>query len=380
MPSNILSGIQGITVGNKVWLAVGLVLSALLVAFTAYYFDIVSLYLLAGGILGFWFDRQFFSRPPAWQSALEVALQRVAAGEFAVQLEGVEGNMPRSLVRSFDDMVRQLRRRAGRLSDLSDQLVHTSGNLGDQMASLSSKSESDRENMQAAIAELVGAVETVVAQSTRAAEVSAAASRGADEGKVVITEALGSMDMLTGELNNARAAMEQLGGRIENIGGVLDVIRGIAEQTNMLALNAAIEAARAGEQGRGFAVVADEVRNLAARTQASTSEIQQMIEDVQSGARNVVNVVIEGNNQATICEEKIESACMSLAEISNEVTETRNLNVEIDELASSQNAVVNTLGEQMLQSVARSKDLLENSGMLNLANELRELSSELRGE
>lgn len=379
MPSNILSRMQEIAAARKVWLAVSLASLALLAAYTGYYSDIAMLYLVPGGIIGYWSRGRFFNKTPAWQADLAMVLQRVAAGETDVRLEEGASGIPQPLVDSFDELVANLQNRKRRFSDLSDQLVLTTGNLGDQMANISSKSESDRDSVQKAISELAGSVETVVTRSAHAAEVSATASRGADEGKVVITEALGSMDMLTGELGNARAAMEQLDGRIENIGSVLDVIRGIAEQTNMLALNAAIEAARAGEQGRGFAVVADEVRNLAARTQASTSEIQQMIEDVQNGARDVVNVVVEGNNQATICEEKIESACVSLAEISSEVTETRNLNVEIDELATSQNEVVNRLGEQMLESIARSVDLLEKSGTSNLVHELKELSSELRG-
>lgn len=378
MPSNILSGMQKIAVTRKPWLTVSQAVAVLLPAFAGYYFDIAMLYLIAGGLFGYWFGRAFFTKVPAWQAALQVALTRVAAGETDVRLDEGEDGIPQLLVRNFNDLVDQLQERNSRFYDLSDQLVLAAGNLGGQVVSISSKTESDKESVHSAISELASSVETVAARSERAAQVSAVASGGADEGKVVITEALGSMDMLTGELGNARAAMEELDGRIENIGGVLDVIRGIAEQTNMLALNAAIEAARAGEQGRGFAVVADEVRNLAARTQASTSEIQQMIEDVQSGARDVVNVVVEGNNQATICEEKIESACVSLAEISSEVTEMRNLNVEIDALATGQNKVVNRLGEQMLQSIARSEDLLEKSGMSGLVDELKGLSSELR--
>lgn len=378
MPSNILSGMQEIAATRKLWLTVSQALLVPLAAFAGYHFDSAILYMISGGLFGYWFRHTFFTSVPAWEAALQTALTRVAAGETSVRLDEDVAGIPPLLVQHFNNLAVELQERNRRLSGLSDQLVLATGNLGDQVMSLTSKAESDRENVHTAISELASSVETVVARSARAADVSAVASNGADEGKVAITEALGSMDTLTGELGNARTAMEELGLRIENIGGVLDVIRGIAEQTNMLALNAAIEAARAGEQGRGFAVVADEVRNLAARTQASTSEIQQMIEDVQSGARDVVDVVVEGNNQATICEEKIESACVSLAEISSEVTEMRNLNVEIDALATGQNEVVNRLGEQMLQSIARSECLLEKSGMPDLADELKELSSELR--
>jgi methyl-accepting chemotaxis protein len=189
-----------------------------------------------------------------------------------------------------------------------------------------------------------------------------------------MTEALGSMDMLCGELGNARQAMQQLDVHIDSIAGVLDVIRGIAEQTNMLALNAAIEAARAGEQGRGFAVVADEVRNLAGRTQKSTREIHEMIERVQSGARNVVGVVAEGDSQARICEELIETACVSLAEISGEISSINTLNTQIDQLASQQHEVVTRLGQWVQGFAQEQRQRMEHSGLSDMAAEIEELS------
>ena len=118
-----------------------------------------------------------------------------------------------------------------------------------------------------------------------------AADSEAKSGALVATEAIGGIDSLVTEVDAAAQVIRNLEQESENIGSVLDVIRGIAEQTNLLALNAAIEAARAGEQGRGFAVVADEVRTLASRTQQSTQEIQDMIQRLQSGAGNAVKVM-----------------------------------------------------------------------------------------
>ncbi len=380
MPGNILVGVPGTAHAGRAWLTAGLVSVVVLAAFLGYRFELVIPYMVSGGALGYLFSRHFSTGAPSWGGRLEVALEQVAAGEPGVRLSEDAAGIPSSLVQVFNHLATRLQERSSHLAGLQVRLTRIAGDLGEHAACVSSRVESDTENINAAISELAGVVATVTARSAHAANASAVASKEVNDGKVAITEALGSMDVLTSELGDAHTAMDQLDGRIESIGSVLDVIRGIAEQTNMLALNAAIEAARAGEQGRGFAVVADEVRSLAARTQASTSEIQQMIEDVQSGAREVVKVVVEGNHQATICEEKIESACVSLAEISGEITGTWNLNIEIDALVASQNHTVNQLGEQMLRAVGQSEHRLEqeHSRLPNLVSELHVLSDELK--
>ncbi|WP_424565405.1 methyl-accepting chemotaxis protein [Thiogranum longum] len=194
-----------------------------------------------------------------------------------------------------------------------------------------------------------------------------------------MTEALGSMAMLSGELGNARDAMQRLDGFVDNVGNVLSVIRGIAEQTNMLALNAAIEAARAGEQGRGFAVVADEVRNLAGRTQNATHEIQAIIEQIQTGAREVVSVVAEGDGQATVCEELIETACIALSEIGGEISAIESATTEINALTDAQRGVVELLGDRMEHSADERRSRLESNGLRSMAEDLHKLADKLSG-
>jgi methyl-accepting chemotaxis protein len=326
------------------------------------------------GVIGGYLLHRFLSHDAlTWTADFRIALDDIGHGRFHIRLADRK-RLPEHLAQAFDVMAASLQERGARMSALSAQITGLARTLADHAQQAQSQADSDAESIAAAVSQLTGSVEEVASSSVQAAESSRQANKGADEGKVAMTEALGSMDMLSGELANARQAMQQLDGHIESIGGVLGVIRGIAEQTNMLALNAAIEAARAGEQGRGFAVVADEVRSLAGRTQQSTQEIQKMIERVQSGARNVVAVVVEGDNQAKVCEELIETACISLAEISGEISAISGLNTQIDQLTTQQHEVVTRLGSQIVSSAEHRRQRLEESDLGSLARQLELLS------
>ena len=333
-----------------------------------------SLFAMLAGLVAGYLAHAAVSRKPAGRaSSVEAALQAIATGRFGARIADDKGP-PRELVEAFNNMADFLQAREAHVQAVSGRIKSLARDLADNAGGARSLVDSDAETVGATVAQLTGSVEEVASSSARAAEASRHANQGADEGKVAMTEALGSMDMLCGELGNARQAMQQLDVHIDSIAGVLDVIRGIAEQTNMLALNAAIEAARAGEQGRGFAVVADEVRNLAGRTQKSTREIHEMIERVQSGARNVVGVVAEGDSQARICEELIETACVSLAEISGEISSINALNTQIDQLASQQHEVVTRLGQWVQGFAQEQRQRVENSGLSDMAAEIEELS------
>lgn len=333
-----------------------------------------SLFAMLAGLAAGYLAHAAVTRKRAGRaSSVEAALQAIATGRFGARIADDKGP-PRELVEAFNNMADFLQAREAHVQAVSGRIKSLARDLADNAGGARSLVDSDAETVGATVAQLTGSVEEVASSSARAAEASRHANQGADEGKVAMTEALGSMDMLCGELGNARQAMQQLDVHIDSIAGVLDVIRGIAEQTNMLALNAAIEAARAGEQGRGFAVVADEVRNLAGRTQKSTREIHEMIERVQSGARNVVGVVAEGDSQARICEELIETACVSLAEISGEISSINALNTQIDQLASQQHEVVTRLGQWVQGFAQEQRQRVENSGLSDMAAEIEELS------
>ena len=151
-------------------------------------------------------------------------------------------------------------------------------------------------------------------------------------------------------MDQASTVINKLHKDSASIGSILDVIRGIAEQTNLLALNAAIEAARAGEQGRGFAVVADEVRSLASKTQASTQEIQAMIQVLQTGAHAAVEAMNKGKKQAENCVTQTEVAAQALESITNAVHLAHDMSEQISHAAKEQNHVSNEISH-LLESI-----------------------------
>lgn len=350
--------------------------AVLVTGFLAIHYASVLFAAAAGLAGGFLLQRFTTRRAQDWMPEFEAVLAAVGTGQLHLRLDSERG-IPAQLVQAGNSMLAALEERQAGLDALSREMLELADTLGEHTRQALAQADEDQQTIQAAVTELTGSVEEVAGSSVQAADSSRHASKGADEGKVAMTEALGSMDLLSGELGNARQAMQQLDTHINSIGGVLDVIRGIAEQTNMLALNAAIEAARAGEQGRGFAVVADEVRNLAGRTQKSTQEIQKMIEGVQSGARNVVAVVVEGDNQAKVCEELIETACVSLAEISGEISSINTLNTQIDQLTTRQHEVVTRLGGQMAGAVAARIQALQKSGLDEMVRRVDTLSRQV---
>jgi methyl-accepting chemotaxis protein len=349
-------------------------------AYLAIHTESLILALSAGLLAGYgasWFIQRK-RNAGAWQSAFQSELQQLAAGNFSVRIAQETAAVPPDLAEAFNSMAETLQARCGHMANLSGRVIELAEGLSDHTAGAQQQAQTDADSIDGVVAELTGSVEEVAKSSAQAAEASVQANKGADEGKVAMTEALGSMDTLSAELSSARQAMQQLDSHIEGIDNVLVVIRGVAEQTNMLALNAAIEAARAGEQGRGFAVVADEVRNLAGRTQQSTQEIQEMIEGVQSGAREVVDVVVQGDNQAKVCEELIETACVSLAEISGEISAIGDINKHIDVLSSQQHEVVDKLGQRIVASAQERRLQLEGDGLSSMVSELESMSGDLR--
>jgi methyl-accepting chemotaxis protein len=223
-------------------------------------------------------------------------------------------------------------------------------------------------------------VEDVAGHAQRAASAAVAADRESQKGLEVIKASSQTIDELAYEVRSTAELIGVVKDSTLSIGLVLDVIRGIAEQTNLLALNAAIEAARAGEQGRGFAVVADEVRNLASRTQQSTQEIHDMIARLQAGASQAVAAMEQGRQRAEATVEQARVAADSLAAIAEMVDAIRRMNVQIAEVAEEQSSTaasishsiesINGIAVETSEGAARVAEASDE--LLQLANVLQQ--------
>jgi methyl-accepting chemotaxis protein len=286
--------------------------------------------------------------------------------QAAAAMEGIasdEGNLcVRMQVRGKDEIAR-LSEAYNRFADKTERMVQkvadTAAVLTSRVSSMlelaehtkSSANKQHRETTQVAtaITELSATVQDVAKNTTHTAEAATRADSQAKAGREVVTSTVGSIRGLADEVAEAAEMVRKVEGDSIRIGSVLEVIRGIAEQTNLLALNAAIEAARAGEQGRGFAVVADEVRTLARRTQDSTAEIQDMIESLQSGVAQTVAKMESSQRQAGDSVDQAEQAHVSLDRIAQVMDEISAMSVQIATAAEQQSTVTESINRNVLE-------------------------------
>ena len=203
------------------------------------------------------------------------------------------------------------------------------------------KQNQDEQDVQSDLAQLGDATAQATDSTVAITSYIEMADNHTNQGKTIITDAMGSVAALSAGVAEATASINQLGQDAGNISLVLDVIKNVAEQTNLLALNAAIEAARAGEQGRGFSVVAEEVRNLAKRTQQSTGEIVHFIEQIGTDVQHATEVMQDSSEKTLSCEEFIENACISFAEIVGDINLVKTANDTVNDATEQQRDAIN---------------------------------------
>ncbi|MBU2953939.1 methyl-accepting chemotaxis protein [Marinobacter sp. F3R08] len=318
--------------------------------------------------------------------ALRDQLDNIAQGEgdltqrIPVELDDDLGKLANSfnlVLENLQSMISSIQQLTQELGTGATDLARAAKDNNDGVAR-----QTDSISMVAtAINEMQSAIEEVAGNASRAAEITREAEEKGTNGARIIRNSSEQVHRLAAQISKAVNVIRKLSDDSDNIASVLDVIRGIAEQTNLLALNAAIEAARAGEQGRGFAVVADEVRTLAQRTGQSTEDIQTMITTLQAGVADIVEVMETGSKQATETETLATDAETELKAILEAMTTIADVNTSVASATEEQTQVVDEINRSITEindlateSAKRSQDI--NGISESLEGYARELESQ----
>ena len=277
--------------------------------------------------------------------------------------------------KGFAGLVKEILGSAGQLATAAEELSA----ITEQSNSGVMRQQGEIEQVATAMNEMSATVSEVSNNAANAASAAQDADNNAKDGWKVVNTTVETINNLASEVERTSEVIENLKGDSISIGTVLDVIRDIAEQTNLLALNAAIEAARAGEQGRGFAVVADEVRTLASRTQQSTREINDMIERLQNGANQAVDVMEMGRAKAEESVEQAAKAGEALQSITSVVDNIKSMNMQIASAAEEQSATAEEINRNIVNISEVAQDTAGGSQQTaSASDQLAKLASGLQ--
>ncbi|MDM8348655.1 methyl-accepting chemotaxis protein [Pseudomonas sp. sp1636] len=320
---------------------------------------------------------------------LERVSGQMAEGDLTVQANYQGNDELGRIAHAFNRMRERFHGMLLQLSSATTQLAaaaEETSSVNQQTGAGIRQQQSEIEQVATAMHEMAATVQEVARSAAGAAQAAQQADLDAADGRQEVSRTIDAIDLLATEVEQASAVILQLEQDTDKIGGVLEVIRGVAEQINLLALNAAIEAARAGEQGRGFAVVADEVRTLASRTQQSTSEIQEMIEHLQMGSANAVKVMGASRSRAQDGVAQVARAGTTLESITRAVATINDMNGQIASAAEEQSSVAEEINRNVVTvsqvaeqtSVGAQHTATASEELARLAEQLQALVGQFR--
>ncbi|KAB7671908.1 methyl-accepting chemotaxis protein [Plesiomonas shigelloides] len=288
-------------------------------------------------------------------------------GQLAYAIQNMKNNLT-ELVTEISSSVSQLSSSVEEVSAIAEQSAYGMQRQQNEVSQLAT-----------AMHEMQSTVQEVSRNTTDAAETAQQASDSSDSGSKVVRDAIESIELVAQEIEHSGQVVQQLEQDSASISVVLDVIRNIADQTNLLALNAAIEAARAGEQGRGFAVVADEVRTLAQRTQDSTAEINKIIDILQSRAAEAGQAMLISQQKMNTSVEQARNAGATIEQINNAVMKISDMNTQIASATEQQTSVTNELNRSIVAINNASDEVAQGANQTAQACiELNQLATNLQ--
>ncbi|MGR3979506.1 methyl-accepting chemotaxis protein [Pseudoalteromonas sp. 1181_04] len=312
------------------------------------------------------------------------AANQLAKGQLNINIQNTANDETGLLLNAITNTANNLKAMISTITNASKELESASQELAavtDQTSQGIRNQESETDMVATAMNEMTITVRDVANNAAQAADAANTASNEAVLGYQVVKETISSINKLSSNINDSSSELSGVQQSVESISTILDVIKAIAEQTNLLALNAAIEAARAGEQGRGFAVVADEVRSLASRTQNSTGEIHNIIKQLQTGTNSTVATMGIGKENALVCVTQSEKASAALESITNSISIINDMNIQIASAAEQQSSVAESINQNVVNvktisqenSVAASQTKSSSEDIARLATQLNQL-------